>query len=262
MGRPARCIHVGDRESDIFELYCLTRDLGTHFIVRTQTDRLAGDGGHTVSEEMDEVAIKGLHRVEVRDEKGDSISVNLEIRTKRIHVLPPIGKQNRYPALDLTVIHATERGAPKGRKPIAWKLMTDLAACTRSEAIEKIDWYAMRWKIEVFHKILKSGCRAEDSRRRTADRLANLMAVFCILSWRVFWLTMLNRTTPNAASTLALASTETELLDQAIADVGNRRCRPRTLSYYLTKLARLGGYLAPASDPPPGNTVIWRGLHG
>ena len=260
LGTPTRCIHVGDRESDIFELYCLTHDLSTHFIVRMQTDRLAGDGDHTISAEMEEVAIKGLHRVEVRNENGDPISVTLEIRTKRVHVLPPIGKQNRYPALDLTVIHATERGAPKGRKPIEWKLITDLPARTRSEAVEKIDWYAMRWKIEVFHKILKSGCRAEDSKLRTADRLANLMAVFCILSWRVFWLTMLNRTAPNAAPAMALASTEMGLLDQLVADAGNRRCRSGTLSFYLIKLARLGGYLARSSDPPPGNTVIWRGL--
>jgi hypothetical protein len=260
LGKPDRCIHVGDRESDIFELYCLTHDLSTHFIVRMQTDRLAGDGDHTISDEMEEVAIKGLHRVEVRNENGDPISVTLEIRTKRVHVLPPIGKQKRYPALDLTVIHATERGAPKGRKPIEWKLITDLPARTRSEAVEKIDWYAMRWKIEVFHKILKSGCRAEDSKLRTADRLANLMAVFCILSWRVFWLTMLNRTAPNAAPAMALASTEMGLLDQLVADAGNRRCRSGTLSFYLIKLARLGGYLARSSDPPPGNTVIWRGL--
>ena len=64
--------------------------------------------------------------------------------------------------------------------------MTDLPARSRSEAIEKLDWYAFRWKVEVFHKILKSGCRAEDSKFRTADRLTNLIAVFCILSWRVF----------------------------------------------------------------------------
>jgi hypothetical protein len=260
LGKPARCIHVGDRESDIFELYCLTRELGTHFIVRMQTDRLAGEGTHTIAEEMENIAIKGLHRVEVRNEKGDPISVTLEIRTKRIHVLPPIGKQNRYTALDLTVIYATERGAAKGRKPIEWKLMTDLPARTRSEAVEKIDWYAMRWKIEVFHKVLKSGCRAEESKLRTADRLANLMAVFCILSWRVFWLTMLNRTKPNAAPTIALTSIEVGLLDQLVADPGSRRCRLGTLSFYLTKLAKLGGYLARSSDPPPGNTVIWRGL--
>jgi hypothetical protein len=71
LGRPDRCIHVGDRESDIFELYCLTHDLSTHFIVRMQTDRLAGDGDHTISDEMEEVTIKGLHRVEVRNECGD-----------------------------------------------------------------------------------------------------------------------------------------------------------------------------------------------
>lgn len=91
------------------------------------------------------------------------------------------------------MIHATERDAPKGRKPIEWKLMTDVAVRTRLEAVEKIDWYVMRWKIEVFHKILKSGCRAEESKLRTADRLADLLAVFCILSWSVFWLTELGR---------------------------------------------------------------------
>ena len=67
----------------------------------------------------------------------------------------------------------------------------------------------MRWKIEVFHKILKSGCRAEDSRLRTAQRLANLIAVFCIVSWRVLWMTMLNRAAPDAPAELALTASGT-----------------------------------------------------
>ena len=86
------------------------------------------------------------------------------------------------------------------------------------------------------------------------------MAVFCILSWRVLWLTMLNRTAPEASPEMALTDSEIELLDQLVSDSGNRKCKPGTLSLYLTKLARLGGYLARASDPPPGNVVIWRGL--
>lgn len=157
---------------------------------------------------------------------------------------------------------ASSRGscAPKGRKPIEWKLITDLLVRGRAEAIEKINWYAMRWKIEVFHKILKSGCRAEDSKLRTAERLADLMAVFCILSWRVLWVTMLNRIAPDASPTMALTDSETALLDQLVGDSGNRRCKSGTLSFYLTKLARLGGYLARTGDPPPGNVVIWRGL--
>jgi len=175
-------------------------------------------------------------------------------------VQPPIGKQKRYPALSLTIIHASERNAPKGRKPPEWKLMTDLPVRTRGEAIEKIDWYAMRWKIEMFHKVLKSGCKAEDSKLRTAERLANLMAVFCLLIWRMLWLTMLNRSAPEVPPETALTSNEICLLDHLVRDTGNRRCRPGTLSFYLTKLARLGGYLGRASDPPPGNVVIWRGL--
>ncbi|MFQ3457908.1 IS4 family transposase [Bradyrhizobium sp. UFLA01-814] len=260
LGQPERCIHIGDRESDIYELYCLTQELGAHFLVRACVDRLAGDGGHTIATEMEETSVKGLHFIDVRNDKGETTKAALEIKFKRIAVLPPIGKQKRYPALDLTIIHATERGTPKGRKPIEWKLITDLAVRGRSEAIEKINWYAMRWKIEVFHKILKSGCKAEDSKLRTAERLANLMAVFCILSWRVLWLTMLNRIAPDASPKLALTDTEIALLDQLISGAGHRRCRPGTLAFYLTKLARLGGYLARAGDLPPGNVVIWRGL--
>ncbi|BBB96466.1 MULTISPECIES: IS4 family transposase [Bradyrhizobium] len=260
LGQPERCIHIGDRESDIYELYCLTQELGAHFLVRACVDRLAGDGGHTIATEMEETSVKGLHYIDVRNDKGETTKAALEIKFKRIAVLPPIGKQKRYPVLDLTIIHATERGTPKGRKPIEWKLITDLAVRGRSEAIEKINWYAMRWKIEVFHKILKSGCKAEDSKLRTAERLANLMAVFCILSWRVLWLTMLNRIAPDASPKLALTDTEIALLDQLISGASHRRCRPGTLAFYLTKLARLGGYLARAGDPPPGNVVIWRGL--
>ncbi|WP_275434436.1 hypothetical protein [Lichenicola cladoniae] len=118
----------------------------------------------------------------------------------------------------------------------------------------------MRWKIEVFHKILKSGCRAEDAKLRTADRLANLVALFCIVSWRVMWITMMARAAPEADPTTVFTVTEITFLDRLIAHSGNREAKPGTLKLYLTKLSRLGGYLARTSDPPPGNTVVWRGL--
>ena len=178
LGDPGRCVHIGDRESDIYELFCAAQEAGTHFLVRTCVDRLAGDGDHTIADEMDEVAVKGLHRIEVRDGNGDPDEAVLEIRYRRIRVLPPIGKQKRYPALTLTVLHAEERGTPKNRKKIDWKLITGLPVQSRKDAIEKLDWYALRWKIEVFHKILKSGCRAEEAKLRTAQRLANLIARF------------------------------------------------------------------------------------
>jgi len=142
LNEPQRCIHIGDRESDIYELFCEAQNIGTHFLVRTCVDRLAGDGKHTIADEMGEVRVKGLHRIEVRDAKGDYSEAILEIRYRRIRVLPPIGKQQRYPATTLYVIHAQERGAPKGRERIEWKLITDLPVTSRAEAIEKLTWYA------------------------------------------------------------------------------------------------------------------------
>jgi len=258
---PPRCVHIGGRESDIYELFCTAKDSGTHFLLRTCVDRLAGDGDHTIAAEMADVRCKGVHRVEVRDRHGRLAEAVLQLKFRRIRVLPPIGKQSRYPQLDLTVLHATERGLPRDRDPIEWKLITDLPVDSRASAVEKLHWYALRWKIETFHKILKSGCRAEDSKLRTAERLVNLLAMLCILSWRIFWLTMLNRSVRSATPTIALTNLEIDLLNQLVpARTGPKSRAPPTLQASLDQLARLGGYLARANDSPPGNTVFWRGL--
>jgi hypothetical protein len=71
-------------------------------------------------------------------------------------------------------------------------------------------------------------------------------------------MTMLNRLAPTASPKLAWTQNQISLLDHLMNDKG--AIRRKTLSHYLTKIARLGGYLARASDPPPGNTVMWRGL--
>ncbi len=264
LAEPARLIHIGDRESDIYELFCKCHDLGTHFLVRTCVDRLAADGTCKVSDLMAQTAIKGVHHVSVPDGKGGTDRACLEIRYRHITVQPPIGKQRLYPTLNLTVVHAIERGKPKHRKPVEWKLLTDLPVTSKSEALERLNMYAMRWKIEVYHKILKSGCKIEDAKLRTAQRLTNFIAICCILAWRVFWMTMMNRTQKNAAPDLALTSIEMQLLDHLVKDkigkVPATTQSPPTLSNYLIKIARLGGYLARASDPPPGNMTMWKGL--
>jgi hypothetical protein len=159
----------------------------------TWLDRLAGDGQHRISDELKVVPVQKLHTIEVRDKKGKVSTATLEIKYHRINLLPPIGKQKKYPALTLTVIHAQERNKPDNRDAIDWKLMTDLPITTDEAAIEKLNWYALRWKIETFHKVLKSCCKAEESKLRTADRLTNLIAISCILSWRIFWMTMISR---------------------------------------------------------------------
>lgn len=108
-------------------------------MIRTCVDRLAGNGDHTIADETGEGAVKGRHCIEVRDSNGDPDQAVLEIRYRKIRVLPPIGKQKRYPALILTVIHAEERATPKNRKNIEWKLITDLPVGSRTHAIEKLE---------------------------------------------------------------------------------------------------------------------------
>jgi hypothetical protein len=263
LGDPSRCVHVGDREADIYELFCAAHDAGTHFLVRTCVDRLAGRGGTTVSKKMAREPVRGEHEVEVRDDRGRVSTARVSLRFCRMTVRPPVAKRGRYPALSLTVIHAAERGAPAGRDPIRWKLLTDLPVDDLPAAVEKLNWYSSRWKLETYHKVLKSGCQAENARPRTAERLTNLLAVLCVVGWRVFWLTMVNRATPDAPAETALTAAEIEVLDRMAAGTTPRDGAPtakRTVAHYLVEVAKLGGYLARAKDPPPGNLVLWRGL--
>jgi len=255
---PNRCVHIGDRESDIYELFCLAEERNSHFLVRTCVDRVAGTGKTTIAKKMKREPIQGTHQIEVLDAKRRPIEVELQLRYSPMIVHPPIGKHKKYSPLSLTVIHAWERGNPKGRKPICWKLLTDLPVENLESAIEKVEWYSQRWKIETFHKILKSGCRAEDAKLRTAERLTNLIAVFCIIAWRVFWLTMVNRTNPKSSADKVFTETEIAILNHVAGE--SDKPAPKNIAHYLIVVAKLGGYLARKNDGPPGNMVIWRGL--
>ena len=137
--------------------------------------------------------------------------------------------------------------------------MTDLPVANLAEATEKLKWYSNRWKIETFHKVMKSGCQAERSRLGSAERLTNLLCCYCILSWRIFWLTMLNREIPAAPAKLAFSETEIEILDRMVKDTA-QIMSSAPLEKYTIKLAQLGGYMGNKSKHPPGNIVIWRGL--
>jgi hypothetical protein len=259
LAEPQRCVHITDREGDIFELFSEARDIGAHFLIRTCVDRIAGVEGGTVAKEMAEADTIGLHRVEMRGQDGNVRVAELQVKCARMAIHPPFGKQTRYPVLDLTVIHAYEENPPTGNERVEWKLLTDLPVAGFQEAVEKLEWYAQRWKIETFHKILKSGCKAEESKLRTAERLTCLLSVYCIVSWRIFWLCMTNRVAPETPADVVFTDTEIRVLVHlspmpVIAD------GLPTVSECLNAIARLGGYLARRRDPPPGNLVLWRGF--
>ena len=268
LGSPDRCVHVGDRESDIYELFCLAQDIGTRFLVRVQTNRLAEplqaeavptDSAHRVFDQLARVPWAGSHDVLIDGEDGKIASLRLKFAS--VETLPPIGKQKRYRPQTLTYIHAQEVATPLDREQIDWKLVTNQPVNDFAGAVEKLGWYALRWKIEVFHKIMKSGLRAEEAKLRTAERLVTLLALITVVGWRIFWITMSARAHPDAESETVLTPSEIAALDRInAAHSKSPRAANRTLAAYVLRIATLGGYLARAHDPPPGNMVIWRGL--
>lgn len=256
---PERCVHIGDRESDIYELYCLASELHTHFLVRTCVNRLAENT--TLEEEMKNAPseCQGHHRILLRQDKESMREITLNVRWKTLTLHPPIGKAKQYPDLLLTAIIATEEDPDDNNTRVEWKLLTDLPVTNLEEAIEKLEWYSHRWKIETFHKVMKSCCQAERSRLGSAERLTNLLCCYCILSWRIFWLTMLNREIPKAPAKLVFTKTEMEILDRMVKDTA-QIMSSTPLERYTIKLAQLGGYMGNKKKHPPGNIVIWRGL--
>jgi hypothetical protein len=256
-------VHVANRESDIYELFCLAQDLGVRFLVRVQTNRLAeakgtatGKPAYRVFAQLADTPWAGRHRVAV----GEAEHAELQVKFAAVTTLPPVGKQKRYSPQLLTYIHAQEIDPPADRPAIYWKLVTNLPVGDLAAAIEKLGWYALRWKAEVFHKVMKSGCRAEEVRLQTAERLAKFLALIAVVSWRVFFLTMSARAEPDAEPRTVLTAVEVAVLDRIDASRSRPRLQTRTLAAYLLQIAMLGGYLARNHDPPPGNMVVWRGL--
>lgn len=259
LGDPYRLVHIGDREADIFELFSLAESEDSNYLIRIKVNRRTEDETKTINHILKKAKKRGKIKISYRDADGVDVTAILQIKFEKMRLKPSFGiKSKRYPDLDVTVIHAKEISKSGGtRDPIDWKLITNLPVESIEDAAEKLQWYALRWKIEVFFKILKSGCKVEESKLRTAEALCKLVAIYSVMAWRVFWMTMLNRESQNLAPQFALSEIETKILDYAKPDKAPVK---KNLSSYILKIAKLGGYLARASDPPPGNKVMWRGM--
>ena len=114
----------------------------------------------------------------------------MHVKFAATQTLPPVGKQKRYSPQLLTYIQALKINPPANRPPIDWKLVTNLPVGDFAIAIEKLEWYVLRWQAEVFHKVMKSGCRAGDARLETAEWLAKFLALIAMVSWCILFLTM------------------------------------------------------------------------
>ena len=251
---PSQLIHIGDRENDIYEYFCECERLNTHFIVRACVNRLANES--TLVEEIACHRRSFKHRIQFIQSDGKMIKATLELKYRRLVLHPSMGKQKAYPDLIVTVVSAVEIDAPANRKPISWNFITNLPVDGKRNLIQVLEWYKQRWKVEIYFKVLKSGFRIEESKLRTADRLSKLISIYCILAWRIQWITWLKREHDKLKPDFVFNVIERKLLKH----YHKKPDEVETLNDYILQLAKMGGYLARKNDPPPGIQIIWRGL--
>ncbi len=181
------------------------------------------------------------------------------LRVARLKLRPPYRPDKELPVVEVTAILACEEAPPEGVEPIEWLLLTNLDVENAEQAQEKVQWYVCRWQIEIYFRILKSGCRVEELQLQERDRLEVALALYMIVAWRVLYLTMLGRTVPGLSCEVVLAPAEWK----AVYLVTQRKkppTQPPLLQAALVLIARLGGFLARKGDGTPGPKALWIGL--
>ena len=124
-----------------------------------------------------------------------------------------------------------------------------------------MDFYTRRWRIEEWHRVLKSGCKVQEHQNETAERLKRVIVIDAVLAWRIQLMTLLGREVPDLPCTVFFDEWEVKVLEALEKKKGKRGKKPPfSLGEAIILVARQGGYLARRSDPPPGPKCIWKGL--
>jgi len=156
------------------------------------------------------------------------------------------------------MVHVREDLPPEGAKPLEWFLLTTGEIRSVEDAAVRLRWYALRWRIEDWHRVLKTGCRVERLAFETGERLKRAVAINLVIAWRIMVMTLLGRESPELPAEVLFSDLDIRVL-KAFARQRNLE-GPSTLGIAVMLVARLGGYLARANDPPPGHEVMWRGF--
>ena len=259
-----RVVHVCDREADIFEFMTEASEKDAEFLIRAAQDRRV-DGADEICglwESMEARPVAGHRDIQIaaRD-KQPARTARVAVRYAEMRLLRPKHERVRkdLESLDVHVVMVSEVSPPEGVAPVEWLLLTNVAVGSFKDAVERIDWYRLRWDIELYFKVLKSGCRVEDCRLETSERLLRYLALFGVIAWRLFWMTKINRLEPDAACTAVLADHEWKALYCRIHRTKNFPEQAPTVREAVRWIARLGGFLGRRRDGEPGIIVIWRG---
>jgi hypothetical protein len=254
--------YIADREGDIYDLFveapCPERS--ADWLVRVQhTERLLADG-RKLRAVLDAAPVLSEISFERPPAKGRRArTVHQQIKAVRVTLKPPPRPDRTLAEVTVTALLATEPHPPAGEDPLEWLLLTNLPVESAEQAAETLSWYLCRWQIELYFKVLKSGCRVEQLQLETRERLEPALAFYMIIAWRVLYLTMLGRDCPEMPCDSVFAEEEWK----AVYLVTQRKpppAVPPSLDTMVRMVATLGGFLNRKGDGFPGSKTLWIGL--
>lgn len=259
---------VADRDGDIYDWLAAPRPSNVHVLVRvaqmhrivvTDPDGSEGKLGAVVGVQEP----LGTYQLTLpRADERPAREASLEVRVAAVQMVAPRHAKNRasLPAVDVWVIETRELNPPS-TESVYWCLVTTQPILTMAAATQALREYALRWRIERFHFVLKSGCRIEQLQLETADRLSNAVALFSQVAVRLLRLTYWGRVAPQTPASEEFTAEEVAVLDCCREhQENNQQTRVATIPDAVQVIARLGGHLGRKGDGPPGVKTLWRGL--
>jgi hypothetical protein len=250
-----RQVYVADREADILALLqkAASLDHAADYLIRSQHNRALPEGGK-LWQRVSQAPVLG--RVRFRLPRGRGRQEREVEQTIQVERVPLAG--GREGALEVTCVIAREVAPPSGAKAVEWRLLTNRAVDTLAQAVELIDWYRVRWEIELFFLILKEGCRVEALQLTRLPRLENALALYMVIAWRLNRLMRLGRSLPDLEASLLFEPEEWQA-----AYILNKKKPPKqvpSLNSVIRLIAQLGGFLGRKGDGEPGAKTLWLGM--
>lgn len=258
-------VAVCDREADLFDFL-----VQAHQMPQTEALVRAAQGTRRVGEELGSVRAQvegqpeaGRYLLEVprADERAARQAV-MTVRFTGLTVLAPKGRKKdsvALPSVPLWAILVQEEAPPAGSEAVEWLLLTTLPVEDQETALQLVQWYCWRWRIERYHLVLKSGCRMEERQLGTRSGLEGLLALFSVIAVRLLQLQYLSRTTPEEPAAGVVTEEEWQVV-WAVRHPGTPAPEQPTLRQAVREIAGLGGFLGRKGDGEPGVITLWRGL--
>lgn len=209
----------------------------------------------TVRERQPKVDCNARGRCQPRKARQTEV----EVRAARVTLRPPWRRDRQLPPLAVNVVLVCEIAPPPDEDPVEWILLTSLPIATVEEVAAVIQYYCLRWMIEIFFRTLKSGCRVEERRFETIDRLFLCLAVYLIVTWRTLLVCRLGRSLPDVSCEVIFEPSEWKSAWQVVHR-SPPPSQPPKLSEMVRMVAQLGGYVNRKRQDEPGPQTVWLGL--